>query len=127
MNIINVAQGIFVILGAYLSYAALRHVEAFDLFVGWPSRSPPFLWWVRVVERLFSRVSKDRRRKWCMSILVTYAVSLVIEGVLTWCSRPIRSNCTRGTWTFGEGLWHLSAVYLPSGIRDGGVLLTRCT
>jgi len=79
-----------VILRAYLSYALSVHL-GIDLFVDWPSRSPPFLGGV-VVERSFSRVSKTERV--VMSILVTYASrwyrGLLKHGVLDQLRRTAR-------------------------------------
>jgi branched-chain amino acid transport system permease protein len=80
MNIINVAQGIFVILGAYLSYALSVHF-GIDLFVGLAITIPTLFLVGIVVERVFlSRIKGPE--KVVMSILVTYAISLVIEGIL---------------------------------------------
>ncbi len=80
MNIINVAQGIFVILGAYLSYALSVHF-GIDLFVGLAITIPTLFLVGIVVERIFlSRIKGPE--KVVMSILVTYAISLVIEGIL---------------------------------------------
>jgi branched-chain amino acid transport system permease protein len=80
MNIINVAQGIFVILGAYLSYALSVHL-GIDLFVGLAITIPTLFLVGIVVERFFlSRIRGPE--KIVMSILVTYAISLVIEGAL---------------------------------------------
>jgi branched-chain amino acid transport system permease protein len=62
MNIINVAQGIFVILGAYLSYALSVHL-GIDLFVGLAITIPTLFVVGIVVERLFSLASKVPR-KW---------------------------------------------------------------
>ena len=80
MNIINVAQGIFVILGAYLSYALSVHL-GIDLFVGLAITIPTLFVVGIVVERAFLTRIKGPERV-VMSILVTYAVSLVIEGIL---------------------------------------------
>ena len=80
MNIINVAQGIFVILGAYLSYALSVHL-GIDLFVGLAITIPTLFVVGVVVERAFLTRIKGPERV-VMSILVTYAVSLVIEGIL---------------------------------------------
>ena len=80
MDIINVAQGIFVILGAYLSYALSAHF-GIDLFVGLLITIPTLFIVGIVVERLFLGRLKGPERT-AMSILVTYAVSLVIEGAL---------------------------------------------
>jgi branched-chain amino acid transport system permease protein len=80
MNIINVAQGIFVILGAYLSYALSVHL-GIDLFAGLAITIPTLFVVGIVVERFFlSRIKGPE--KVVMSILVTYAISLVIEGAL---------------------------------------------
>ena len=79
MDIINVAQGIFVILGAYLSYALSVH-WGIDPFVGLITIPTLFLVGI-VVERAFIGRLKGPE-KTAMSILVTYAISLVIEGAL---------------------------------------------
>jgi branched-chain amino acid transport system permease protein len=80
MNIINVAQGIFVILGAYLSYALSVHF-GIDLFLGLAITIPTLFLVGVVVERVFLARIKGPE-KVVMSILVTYAISLVIEGAL---------------------------------------------
>ena len=80
MNIINVAQGIFVIIGAYLSYALSVHF-GIDLFLGLAITIPTLFLVGIVVERIFLARIKGPERV-VMSILVTYAISLVIEGAL---------------------------------------------
>ncbi len=80
MDIINVAQGIFVILGAYLSYALSVH-WGIDPFVGLVITIPTLFLVGIVVERAFIGRLKGPE-KTAMSILVTYAISLVIEGSL---------------------------------------------
>jgi branched-chain amino acid transport system permease protein len=80
MDIINVAQGILVILGAYLSYALSVHF-GIDLFAGLLITIPTLFVVGIVVERVFITRLKGPERT-AMSILVTYALSLVIEGAL---------------------------------------------
>jgi branched-chain amino acid transport system permease protein len=80
MNIINVAQGILVILGAYLSYALNVHL-GIDPFVGLLITIPTLFLVGIVIERAFIGRLKGPE-KTAMSILVTYAVSLLIEGAL---------------------------------------------
>jgi branched-chain amino acid transport system permease protein len=80
MDIINVAQGIFVILGAYLSYALSVHLHI-DLFVGLLITIPTLFVVGIVIEWAFIGRLKGPE-KTAMSILVTYAISLVIEGAL---------------------------------------------
>ncbi len=80
MDIINIAQGIFVVLGAYLSYAIQLH-WGIDPFVGLLITIPTLFVVGIVVERGFMSRLKGPE-KTAMSILVTYAVSLLIEGSL---------------------------------------------
>ena len=80
MDIINVAQGILVILGAYLSYALNVHL-GIDPFVGLLITIPTLFVVGVVIERAFIGRLKGPE-KTAMSILVTYAVSLLIEGAL---------------------------------------------
>ena len=80
MDIINIAQGILVVLGAYLSYVLSVHL-GLDLFVTLLVTVPALFVLGIVVERLFMRRLPDRDRT-AMSILVTYAVAIVIEGIL---------------------------------------------
>ena len=80
MDIINVAQGILVILGAYLSYALSVHF-GIDLFVGLLITIPTLFLVGIVIEKAFIGRLKGPE-KTAMSILVTYAVSLLIEGAL---------------------------------------------
>jgi len=80
MDIINIAQGIFVVLGAYLSYAIQLH-WGIDPFVGLLITIPTLFVVGIVVERAFMARLKGPE-KTAMSILVTYAVSLLIEGSL---------------------------------------------
>jgi branched-chain amino acid transport system permease protein len=80
MEIINVAQGILVILGAYLSYALSVH-WGIDPFVSLLITIPTLFVVGIVIEWAFIGRLKGPERT-AMSILVTYAVSLLIEGAL---------------------------------------------
>jgi len=82
MEIINVAQGILVILGAYLSYALSVHWHI-DLFLGLLITIPALFVVGIVIERLFLGRLKGPE-KTAMSILVTYAIALVFEGILNY-------------------------------------------
>ncbi|MDA8033952.1 MAG: branched-chain amino acid ABC transporter permease [Actinomycetota bacterium] len=80
MDIINIAQGIFVVLGAYLSYALSVHA-GIDPFLGLLITIPALFVIGLGVEWGFIRRLREGDRT-AMSILVTYAVSIIIEGVL---------------------------------------------
>ena len=81
MDIINIAQGIMVVLGAYLSYSLSVHL-GIDLFLTLLVTIPALFLLGIAIEWLFMRRIPERERT-AMSILVTYAVAILIEGVLT--------------------------------------------
>ena len=81
MDIINIAQGVMVILGAYLSYVLSVHL-GIGLLPGLLITVPVMFALGVAVEFCFMRRLRDQDRTQ-MSILVTYAVAIVIEGVLT--------------------------------------------
>ena len=79
LEIINIAQGILVILGAYLSYWLEQRFQI-DLFLGLLITIPAMFFIGLLIEWAFIR-----RIKWdriTLSILVTFAIAIVIEGVL---------------------------------------------
>jgi branched-chain amino acid transport system permease protein len=81
MDIINIAQGAMVVLGAYLSYALAVHL-GIDLFVGLLITVPVMFALGVLLEWGFMRRLREGDRT-SMSILVTYAFAIIIEGVLT--------------------------------------------
>jgi branched-chain amino acid transport system permease protein len=81
MDIINIAQGVFVVLAAYLSYVLAVHF-GIDLFVGILFTMPALFLVGIAVDWAFIRRLPARDRT-TMSILVTYAVAIIVEGVLT--------------------------------------------
>jgi branched-chain amino acid transport system permease protein len=79
MDIINIAQAILVILGAYLSYTLETHFHI-DIILGLLLTIPiMFLFGMGIEWAFMRRIKKDRLM---LSILVTFAVALVIEGAL---------------------------------------------
>jgi branched-chain amino acid transport system permease protein len=81
MDIINIAQGIMVILGAYLSLWLSVDV-GIGLLPGLLITVPLMFCLGVAIEFCFMRRLRDQDRAQ-MSILVTYAVAIVIEGILT--------------------------------------------
>lgn len=80
MDIINVAMGILVILGAYLSWVleqALHIDPVVSLVLTMPTM---FIIGVALELSFIRRIARDRTS---LSILVTFATALLIEGVLT--------------------------------------------
>lgn len=78
MDIINVGQGALVILGAYLSYA-LQHYLHIDLFLGLLITMPAMFLVGLALALIFRPIKRDRT---ILSVLVTFGVALIIEGVL---------------------------------------------
>jgi len=107
MDIINIAQGIMVILGAYLSFELSVHL-GIDLLPGLLITTPIMFGVGVAVEFLFMRRLRDQDRTQ-MSILVTYAVAIVIEGILT--------------AIFGVDYQQLSASYVNSTVHIFGFYL----
>jgi branched-chain amino acid transport system permease protein len=107
LDIINIAQGVMVILGAYLSYelAARLHL---DLFLGLLVTVPAMFVIGVVIQYAFIRPLRGRERM-SMTLLVSYAVALIIEGILY--------------ETFGADDRQLSAWYVTSSVHVFGFYL----
>jgi branched-chain amino acid transport system permease protein len=101
MDIINIAQGAMVVLGAYLSYVLSVHL-GIDLFVGLAITVPAMFALGIVLEWGFMRRLREGDRT-SMSILVTYAFAILIEGVLT--------------MIFGTDYVELSAPYINDSVQ----------
>ncbi len=112
MDIINVAQGILVILGAYLSYALSVHL-GIDLFLGLLITIPSLFVVGVVIERAFIGRLKGPE-KTAMSILVTYAVSLLIEGALNiiFTVNDVQLHASYVNKSFLIGGIHFSFIYV---------------
>jgi branched-chain amino acid transport system permease protein len=101
MDIINIAQGAMVVLGAYLSYVLSVHL-GIDLFLGLLITVPAMFLLGMFLEWGFMRRLREGDRA-SMSILVTYAFAIIIEGVLT--------------LVFGTDYDQLSAPYINSSVH----------
>ena len=79
MEIVNFAQGILVVLGAYLSYALYSQLNI-DPFLGLLVTIPAmFLIGIAVYWSMIKPIKQDRV---IMSLLVMFAVGTVLEGIL---------------------------------------------
>jgi len=107
LDIINIAQGILVVLGAYLSYVLSVHLHI-DLFVGLLVTVPAMFLIGIAIQWAFIRPLRGRERT-SMSLLASYAVAIVIEGILY--------------LVFGANYTNLSASYVTSGPKVFGFYL----
>ena len=111
MDIINVGQGALVILGAYLSYVLEQQLHI-DLFVGLPITMPFMFGLGLLIELLFIRpIKRDRTM---LSILVTFGVALVIEGILNliFSADNVKLQAWYITPSFPIGGFYLSYIYV---------------
>lgn len=99
MQVINVAQGALVVLGAYLSYELAQHAQI-DPFVGLLVTVPALFLLGVVIERVLIRRLRQLSvfNFVVMAILATYAVSVITEGALD--------------MAFGSGLVQVQASYV---------------
>ena len=108
MDIINIAQGALIVLGAYMSYVLSVHL-GIDLFAGLFITIPAFFVLGMGIEWAFMRRLHERDRV-AMSILVTYAVAIIIEGILSviFGLDPLQLNAS-----YVNSSFHLLGFYLP--------------
>jgi branched-chain amino acid transport system permease protein len=107
LDIINIAQGIMVILGAYLSYELAARLNI-DLFLGLLITVPAMFVIGVVIQWAFIRPLHGRERT-SMTLLVSYAVALIIEGILY--------------QIFGADDRQLNASYVTSSVHVFGFYL----
>jgi len=81
MDIINIAQGVMVVLGAYLSYELSAHL-GIGLLPGLLITVPAMFALGVALEFFFMRRLREQDRTG-MSILITFAVAILIEGALS--------------------------------------------
>jgi branched-chain amino acid transport system permease protein len=107
MDIINIAQGALVVLGAYLSYVLEQYLHM-DLFVGLLLTMPlMFLLGVAIEWAFIRKLKRDRTM---LSILVTFAVALIIEGVL---GQLFTTNYVQLHAWYLNASFQLAGFYLP--------------
>ncbi|HEX9064761.1 MAG TPA: branched-chain amino acid ABC transporter permease [Streptosporangiaceae bacterium] len=80
LDIINIAQGVMVVLGAYLSYTLSVHLHL-DLFLGLLITVPAMFVIGVIIQVAFIRPLRGSERT-SMSLLASYAVAIIVEGLL---------------------------------------------
>jgi branched-chain amino acid transport system permease protein len=108
LDIINIAQGVLVILGAYLSYS-LSTKAHIDLFVGLLITVPAMFAIGVVIHWAFIRRLRGSERT-SMTLLVTYAVALIIEGILY---KVYGANNVTLNASYTTSSVHIFGFYLP--------------
>ena len=121
MDIINIAQGALVVLGAYLSYALEKQLHL-DLFLGL-FLTMPFMFSLGVgIQWFFIRPLKQD--KTMLSILVTFAIALIIEGTLTvfFTTNLVQLHAPYVTQSIQIGNFYLTYIYLYGFVLSVGLL-----
>ena len=107
LDIINIAQGVLVILGAYLSYVLSVHLHI-DLFLGLLITVPAMFVIGIAIYWAFIRPLRGHERT-SMSLLASYSVAIIIEGILY--------------WIFSPNYVQLNAPYVTASVRVLGFYL----
>jgi branched-chain amino acid transport system permease protein len=107
LDIINIAQGILVVLAGYFSYVLSVHLHI-DLFLGLLVTIPVMFVIGVGIQVLFMRRLRGPERT-SMSLLASYAVMIIIEGILY--------------MVFGPDYVQLNASYVNNSVRLLGFYL----
>ena len=107
MEIVNIAQGIFVVLGAYLSFTLSRYAHI-DIFLSLLITMPVMFFIGAGIEWAFVR--RIQHNRVMLSILVTYAVSLLIEGLLNLIFTPTTVQLQA---SYVDTSFYIFGFYLP--------------
>ncbi len=107
MRVINVAQGALIILGAYLSYTLYGDL-GIDPFVGLVVIAPAMLVLGVLLQFVFLRPLRDEEREE-LSLLVTWAVALGIEGLLSVAYQTTYRSTITG---YADRSWHVHGYYI---------------
>ncbi|HUL27395.1 MAG TPA: branched-chain amino acid ABC transporter permease [Streptosporangiaceae bacterium] len=110
LDIINIAQGILVVLGAYLTYVLWAHLHI-DQFLGLLITIPGMFILGVAIQYLFIRPLRGRERT-SMSLLACYSVAIIIEGILyqIFGSNYVSIN---DYWTSPQATVQIFGYYLP--------------
>ncbi len=117
LDIINIAQGILVVLSAYFSYLLSVHLHI-DLFVGLLVTVPAMFLVGVAIHWTFMRRLRGQERT-SMSLLASYAVMIIIEGLLYTSFGP--NYVSLNAWYVTSSV-HLLGFYLPYIYLFGFVL-----
>lgn len=111
MDIINVAQGALIVLGGYLAFTVQEKLHI-DPFVGLVITMPVmFLLGVAIEVSVIRPLKRERTM---LSILVTFAIALIIEGVLTllYTTNLRQINGWYVDQSFPVGSYYIAYIYV---------------
>lgn len=124
MDIVNFAQGILVVLGAYLSYALYTHVHI-DPFLSLLITIP--VMFVIGIAIYWTMIKPIKRERVIMSLLVMFAVGTILEGILdlVFTSNLVQTHTSYVNSSFKVGALTFPDIYVyafaMSALLLGGV------
>jgi branched-chain amino acid transport system permease protein len=107
MRVINVAQGALIILGAYLSYSLFSEL-GIDPLLGVLVIAPVMFVLGVALQLAFLRPLRDEEREE-LSLLVTWAIALGIEGVL---SLHYSTNYRATITSYADSSWQIAGYHV---------------
>jgi branched-chain amino acid transport system permease protein len=112
LDIINVAQGILVIVGGYLSYVLSVHLHI-DLFLGLLITMPAMFLLGLIIHTAVIRPLRGSERT-SMSLLACFAVAIILEGALYWIfgANSITLNASYINSSFSLGGFYINDIYV---------------
>jgi len=108
LDIINIAQGILVVLGSYLSYVLWIHLHI-NVFLGLLITIPAMFVLGFAVQWFFVRPLRGRERT-SMSLLASYSVAIILEGLLY---ELFGSNYQQILTGYTNGTIKVAGYYIP--------------
>jgi branched-chain amino acid transport system permease protein len=111
MRIVNIAHAAFMVLAAYLSFWAFTTYHVDPIASVALTMPVMFVLGVAVYRLLFARIAGGRRHAE-MTVLLTFALALVIEGVIGFVATGIYRTTTPD---YASDAFELGELYVPKG------------
>ena len=117
MRIVNLAHGVFILLGAYFAYFAFDWI-GLDPFLSMVAVLPlMFLLGMAIYRLLFTRVEGSSRFGE-MTVLLTFAIALIMEGLLGYFFTGIFRSTSP---SYGTSAFILGDLFIPKGQLYGSL------
>lgn len=111
MNIVNLAHGAFILIGAYISLGAYNYLGIDPLISLLIATPLLFFFGMFVYRTLFARIAESTRFVES-TVLITFALALVVEGVLSFLFTGIYRSTTP---EYSTQRLEFGALYFPEG------------
>ncbi|HUF09052.1 MAG TPA: branched-chain amino acid ABC transporter permease [Rhodothermales bacterium] len=110
MQIVNLAHGVFILIGAYVAFSLFENLAIDPLLSVVVTAPMMFLFGVVIYRLLFVRIAGGERYTE-MSVLLTFALALVLEGVLTFVFTGVFRSVTP---LYATSAINLGQLFIPS-------------